>query len=440
MIPPAPMKVFAVFREASVFLFEKKIADKLHKPRRREIVADVLRKGIWHLERLKHPQILSLLHGVEECHDSLAFATEPVFCSLANVLGNYERMPANIPPEIRDFEFIELEIKIGVLQSVLLTRRGVWKLSGFYFTEKKPDGKPSRKLMNKESLTVQAWTGKIPKMAQPDLNFLAPEVQLGRTCSPLSDMFSLGMVVCSLYNAGHSLIAADHNPNIYVKQLDQMHDLFGVVAHKMPMALVEPVEKMINKDVRYRPSAQLFSLLKYFNDPVAISLHALACTDRRDPGGRADAYASLSQVIPNIPRKILYKHVLPTVVEESKQSDSVVYALPTLLTIIDFATRDDYCDIILTEFCAMLNLPKPVQATVYILNKLDIILSKTPLEEIRSEILPMVFNTLDSSSLQAQEAAIGAIGVVKEYLDDEILRKMVLPKAKSLFFRSTNVK
>ena len=43
-----------------------------------------------------------------------------------------------------------------------------------------------------------------------------------------------------------------------------------------------------------------------------------------------------------------------------------------------------------------------LQATVYILNRLDVILSKTPLEEVRGEILPMVFNCLDSSSLHAQ--------------------------------------
>lgn len=77
-----------------------------------------------------------------------------------------------------------------------------------------------------ESSPVQPWTNKVPKMAQPDLNFLPPEMQLGRTCSPLSDMFSLGMVVCAIYNAGHSLIAADHNPNLYVKQLDQVHHLY----------------------------------------------------------------------------------------------------------------------------------------------------------------------------------------------------------------------
>jgi hypothetical protein len=63
-------------------------------------------------------------------------------------------------------------------------------------------------------------------------------------------------------------------------------------------------------------------------------------------------------------QKVLYKHVMPTLLEESKQSDSVVYALPTLLTVIDFATRDDYVDNILKEFCAILTLPKPVQVSV----------------------------------------------------------------------------
>lgn len=42
----------------------------------------------------------------------------------------------------------------------------------------------------------------------------------------------------------------------------QLTQRFGDVAHEMPLPLVEPVEKMINKDIRYRPTAQLFSLVR----------------------------------------------------------------------------------------------------------------------------------------------------------------------------------
>ncbi|ESO87504.1 hypothetical protein LOTGIDRAFT_127669 [Lottia gigantea] len=476
--PENVWKIFEAIRledskEASVFWFEKKVADKLHKPRRRETVSEILRKDVTQLSRIRHPKIISIQHGVEECHDSLAFATEPIFASLSNILGNYERMPANIPQELKimqkrnifgmrrvpftgDHEFIDMEIKYGIFQitealsflhssehlihrnvcpqSILITKRGAWKLASLGFVEKTKEGKKS---------SCQSWTTKIPKMAQPDLNFIAPEVQLEKICTPLSDMFSLGMVICAIYNSGKSLISADHLPGLYVKQLDQMHETFGIVAHRMPLQLVEPVEKMINRDTRYRPTAQLFSMLKYFTDPVVSGLQLLdaaVAADRKDPVQRAEAYANLSQVIPIMPRKILYRNVFPTLCQDCKSGESMVFALPAMLTMIDFAPRDDYIDIILPEFRNIMSSSKPVQATVYILNKLDIILSKTPLEEIKSEVLPLVFNTLDSQSLQAQEAALSAFSVIKEYLDDNIIRKMVLPRAKSLFYRSTNVR
>ena len=39
--------------------------------------------------------------NISLCSDSIAFATEPVLGSLANLLGNTDRMPAAIPPEIK---------------------------------------------------------------------------------------------------------------------------------------------------------------------------------------------------------------------------------------------------------------------------------------------------------------------------------------------------
>lgn len=59
-------------------------------------------------------------------------------------------------------------------------------------------------------------------MAQPDLNYVAPEIQLDKTCNYLSDMFSLGMVICAVYSDGNSLIGAEHTPSQYVRQLDQV--------------------------------------------------------------------------------------------------------------------------------------------------------------------------------------------------------------------------
>lgn len=73
-----------------MFLFDKRTADKLHKPRRKETISEMLRHGVRQLERCRHPRLLHVLHSVEETSDTLAFATEPVAASLGNVLAALE--------------------------------------------------------------------------------------------------------------------------------------------------------------------------------------------------------------------------------------------------------------------------------------------------------------------------------------------------------------
>lgn len=57
---------FFSFQPCSVFLFDKSIADKLHKPRRRDIVTSVLKRDVRLLTQLHHPNMLHILHPIEE--------------------------------------------------------------------------------------------------------------------------------------------------------------------------------------------------------------------------------------------------------------------------------------------------------------------------------------------------------------------------------------
>jgi len=79
------------------------------------------------------------------------------------------------------------------------------------------------------------------------------------------------------------------------------------------------------------------------------------------------------------------------------------------------------------------------KVTVYLLENLDVILAKVSEEDVKSDVLPMIFNTLESNSIQGHEAAIGVFAIMRQYMDDQTIRKLVLPKAKSLFSKSTNV-
>lgn len=77
--------------------------------------------------------------------------------------------------------------------------------------------------------------------------------------------------------------------------------------------------------------------------------------------------------------------------------------------------------------------PKSIQATVTLLENLHIILEKTPQNDIRSEVLPLLFNSFESNTMQIQSAALVAVANVYEYVDEVSIRRMVLPKIKTVF-------
>lgn len=70
-----------------MFVFDKRIADKLYKPKRKESMLDRIRNCITQLEKMRHPKMLQIIHSLEEGHNTIAFASEAVVASLHNILN-----------------------------------------------------------------------------------------------------------------------------------------------------------------------------------------------------------------------------------------------------------------------------------------------------------------------------------------------------------------
>lgn len=56
----------------------------------------------------------------------------------------------------------------------------------------------------------------------------APEIQQKKHGSFLSDMYSLGMVICAIFNYGRPLIQANHNTSEYAKQMENA-SIFSII-------------------------------------------------------------------------------------------------------------------------------------------------------------------------------------------------------------------
>jgi SCY1-like protein 2 len=57
------------------------------------------------------------------------------------------------------------------------------------------------------------------------------------------------------------------------------------------------------------------------------------------------------------------------------------------------------------------SIPKSIQATVILLENLHVILEKTPRDDIRAEVLPMLYNALESTTPQVQVRACGVLSI-----------------------------
>ncbi|EDW30916.1 GL12542 [Drosophila persimilis] len=284
-------------KECSVFIFEKKVAEKLHKPRRKETITELLKSSVKTLERFRHPRILQIYHTVEESADTLAFASEPIFASLSNVLAFHESKtydnanvaaaggagagvgpaqtqgPAGVQPQrpahAKEYSFLDMELKYGFLQltealaylhysghvihrnvcpsSVLITKRGIWKLAGMEYVERMNETDLN------SSIPCPPWSNRVSKMAQPNLDFMAPETQSTSKCSLLSDMFSLGMVICAVFNNGRPLIQAGNSTSNYAKQMETLDDMVHKLMPRLPIALQEATSRMASRDARPGP-------------------------------------------------------------------------------------------------------------------------------------------------------------------------------------------
>lgn len=262
-------------QEASIFVFEKKFLDRWNKGDR-DVMLEILRRGIVQLTKLRHPQVLTVQHSLEESRESLAFATEPVFASLANILGNTANMPQPVPTHLVNYKLYELEIKYGLMQiaeglaflhndvkllhhnicpeSIIVNQQGAWKIFGFDYC-----------IINQNSTgAAPFWpfTEYCPAMhplTQPSLDYLAPEYVLSASHSTASDIYSLGMLVFSLYSQTHQPLG--NVANDYTKFKKFVNDSKHLPPSRLACVvegLRDYVKLMLNTTPELRPDLHQF--------------------------------------------------------------------------------------------------------------------------------------------------------------------------------------
>ncbi|XP_075712820.1 SCY1-like protein 2 isoform X2 [Rhinoderma darwinii] len=444
-------------QEVAVFVFDKKLIDKYQKYEKDQII-DSLKRGVQQLTRLRHPRLLTVQHPLEESRDCLAFCTEPVFASLANVLGSWDNLPSPLPANIKEHKLYDVETKYGLLQvseglsflhssvkmihsnltpeNIILNKSGAWKIMGFDFFNSSVN--PSEQ---ETRYVCKEWDPNLPSLCLPNPEYLAPEYILSVSCDPVSDMYSLGVIIHAVYNKGKTIFEVNKQDiyKSFSRQLDQLSRLNPNVLVNIPEEVREHLKLLLNVTPAVRPDADQMTKIPFFDDVGAVTLQYFDSLFQRDNLQKSQFFKGLPKVLPKLPKRVVVQRILPALTSEFVNPDMVPFVLPNVLLIAEECTKEEYTKLILPDLGPVFRQQEPIQILLIFLQKMDLLLTKTPPDEIKNSVLPMVYRALEAPSMQIQELCLNIIPTFANLIDYPSMKNSLIPRIKSACLQTSSL-
>uniref|UniRef100_A0A8B9N399 SCY1-like protein 2 n=1 Tax=Accipiter nisus TaxID=211598 RepID=A0A8B9N399_9AVES len=448
-------------QEVAVFVFDKKLIDKYQKFEKDQII-DSLKRGVQQLTRLRHPRLLTVQHPLEESRDCLAFCTEPVCASLANVLGNWDNLPSPLPSDIKEYKLYDVETKYGLLQvseglsflhssvkmvhgnitpeNIILNKSGAWKIMGFDFCIQSTN--PSEQ---EPKFLCKEWDPNLPSLCLPNPEYLAPEYILSVSCETASDMYSLGAVMYAVFNKGKPIFEVNKQDiyKSFSRQLDQLSRLSSSTLQNIPEEVREHVKLLLNVAPAVRPDADQMTKIPFFDDVGAMTLQYFDSLFQRDNLQKSQFFKGLPKVLPKLPKRVIIQRILPCLTSEFVNPDMVPFVLPNVLLIAEECTKEEYIRLILPDLGPVFKQQEPIQASNMILliflQKMDLLLTKTPPDEIKNSVLPMVYRALEAPSIQIQELCLNIIPTFANLIDYPSMKNSLIPRIKNACLQTSSL-
>ncbi|KAG0424765.1 hypothetical protein HPB47_028031 [Ixodes persulcatus] len=432
--------------EAAVFVLEKKQLERYSK-RDRELIMDILKQGIAQLTRLRHPSILTVQHPLEESRESLAFATEPAFCSLANILGQGENMPVPPPPELKDYQLFDVEIKYGFLQvseglaflhndvkrlhrnlspeSIIVNKKGAWKIAGFDFSVASTN--PQDPQPNYPSLNLEP---DLPPVAQPNLDYVAPECVLADSSDAASDMFSLGVLVYTVYSKGAPLYDTHGSLSTLRQCINKVAARPALLSAFANSPLLQKFTNSLRNvgcgDSRSSYGRFAANELKFLEDVGVKTLQYLDSLYQWDNLQKSHVYKGLPQVLAQMPKRVALHRVLPCLAKEYASPEMVPFVLPSVLLIAEQATKEEFCATILPDLIRIFRLREPVQELC--LNIIPDFAHLIDYPSMKNALLPRIKKLcLQTNYLSVRVNCLVCLGKLLEHLDKWLVLDEILP-------------
>ncbi|XP_078428236.1 SCY1-like protein 2 A [Wolffia australiana] len=417
---------------------------------------DVIRADAARLVRLRHPGVVHVVQAMDESKNAMAMATEPLFASVANAIGNLENVGV-VPRDLKGLEMGLLEVKHGLLQvsetldflhnnahlvhrslspeTVFITVTGAWKLGGFGFaiSSEQASGDSNSSVPAFHYPEYDVEDSVLP--LQPSLNYTAPELVRSKALSTVSssDMFSLGCLAYHLV-ARKRLLDCHNNVKMYMNMLTySLHESFSV----LPPDLVMDIRRMLSLDETLRPNALEFTGSPFFRDDTR--LRALRFLDHmleRDNMQKTEFLKALSEMWKDFDSRVLRYKVLPPLCAELRNMVMQPMILPMVLTIAESQDKNEFELSTLPALMPVLSTASG-ETLLLLLKHAELIINKTGPDQLVTHVLPLLVRAYDDNDPRLQEEVLRRTVPLAKQLDMKLVKQSILPRVHGLALRTT---
>ncbi|XP_055618353.1 SCY1-like protein 2 isoform X2 [Toxorhynchites rutilus septentrionalis] len=422
-------KIYSGFKkstrqEASIFVLDKKQFEKFSKEDKEEMF-NIVRSGIIHLTKIRHPQVLTVQYPLEESRESFAFASEPVYASLANILGDTTNVPPSATKQLIRHNLHEVEIKYGLLHlfqgiqfihktaklvhrninpySVVLNSNGVWKIFGFDYSQ------DNQEILRYDINPHQSI------LTYPCLEYTAPECVLNNQVSISADYYSLDMGMPT-----------------FKAFLMTMRELENTVLLEVPAEIRESVKSLLTANPSLRQDVIQFSKSIYFDDICVKSLSFLETLFQRDNQEKAKFFRAFTRIIDQLPHHVNLLMVLPCLFKEFVNPTMIPFVLPNVFLIAKICTQAEFDKFVFMQLKPIMTIQEPIQILLIFMQNMELLLKLTPTSDVTLHVLPLVYNALESNSKQIQELCLAIIPSFAKLVNHTTMQNCVLTRIKKL--------
>ena len=348
-----------------------------------------------------------------------------MFASLANVLGQHENLPSPVPVDLRSFKMFDVEIKYGLLQiseglgflhgsakmlhrnispeSIVINEQGAWKICGFEYCI--PNTGPPGQAPSWE---FPEYDHSQPPESYPHLDYTAPEYALFGSVTTAADMFAYGMLAYAIYYK-KALFQNNRNWGVFKRNAVELKSIPPSRLQEIPADLKDYLKLLLNTTPDLRPSPDQLQQLPYFDDFGVKTLTNLDSQFQWDNLQKSQFYKGLPTILPKLPPRVALHRVYPCLAKEFVNPDMVPFVLPSSLQIAEQSSKEDYVKHILPSLKPVMKIMEPIQILLVFMQRMDLLLEKTPPEDVKTDVLPMVYRALESNVSQIQELCLSII-------------------------------